>query len=215
VRLAGARVLLTGASRGIGKALAEALASDGCEVIGVARSGGSSVRACDVSDPTEVNSLRSETGPVDLLINNAAVIHEPAPIVELDPAEWRRLFDTNVFGLIALLRAYVPAMNARGEGVVVNLSSGWGRIAEANQAPYCATKFSVEAISQALAAEVATGVTVIAVNPGVVATKMLATCFQADVSGYTPPETCAAAFVRMLRKLGPAWNGRSLDVDSF
>jgi NAD(P)-dependent dehydrogenase (short-subunit alcohol dehydrogenase family) len=73
----------------------------------------------------------------------------------------------------------------------------------------------VEAISASLAAEVAPGVCVLAVNPGVVATEMLATCFESDVSGYTPPAECAAAFVRMLKRADPGWNGRSLDVDSF
>ena len=66
-----------------------------------------------------------------------------------------------------------------------------------------------------LAAEVAPGVTVLAVNPGVVATEMLATCFQADVSGYTPPETCAAQLVRLLQTVEPGWNGRSVDATDF
>jgi NAD(P)-dependent dehydrogenase (short-subunit alcohol dehydrogenase family) len=215
LELRGKRVLVTGASRGIGAALADALRAEGCDLELVARTAGGGVEACDVSDPAQVAALARRTGPVDVVINNAAVIHEPAPVVEVPDAEWRRLFDTNVLGLVAVLRAYVPAMNARGAGLVVNVSSTWGRVAAARQAPYCATTFAVEAISAALAAEVAPGVCVLAVNPGVVATDMLATCFQADVSGYTPPAECAAAFVRMLRQADPGWNGRSLDVDSF
>ena len=64
----------------------------------------------------------------------------------------------------------------------------------------------------ALAQETAPGVVVVAVNPGVVATDMLATCFEGATGGATPPEECAAAFVRMLEQLGPSWNGRSVDL---
>jgi NAD(P)-dependent dehydrogenase (short-subunit alcohol dehydrogenase family) len=127
-------------------------------------------------------------------------------------AEWRRLFDTNVLGMVAVLRAYVPDMNARGSGVICNLSSTWGRSVDARQAPYCATKWAVEGLSRALAEEVAPGVLVLAVNPGVVATEMLATCFEGNTAGATPPADCAAAFVRMLRKVTPAWNGKSVDL---
>jgi len=206
------KALVTGASRGIGRALAAALTAEGYDVIGVARSGGSGGLRCDVSDPAQVDALRKRTGPVDLLVNNAAVIHEPAPLVDVPLAEWRRLFDTNVLGMVAVLKAYVPDMNAKGAGVVCNLSSTWGKTVSARQAPYCATKWAVEGLSKALAEEVTPGVVVLAVNPGVVATDMLATCFEGRIQGATPPSDCAAAFVRMLRRVTPAWNGRSVDL---
>ena len=209
MKLDGQKALVTGASRGIGAALADALRAAGCDVISVSRTAG---EICDVSDEAQVAALHERTGPVELLVNNAGVIHAPADLVDIPLDEWRRLFDTNVFGMVAVLRAYLPAMNARGSGTVLNVSSTWGRHAAARQSPYCATKFAVEALSQTLAQEVAPGVTIVAVNPGVVATDMLATCFQADVSGYTPPEECAAGFIRMLRLLDPSWNGRSVDV---
>ncbi|MHC4955840.1 MAG: SDR family NAD(P)-dependent oxidoreductase [Planctomycetota bacterium] len=204
--------MLTGASRGIGAALANALREQGCELFLVARSGGPGIERCDVSKPDQVAALYDKVGPVDLLINNAALIHEPAPLVEIPLEEWRRLIDTNVLGLVDLCKTFVPAMNERGKGVVVNVSSTWGRSAAAEQSPYCATKFAVEAISSSLAQEVAPGVVVIALNPGVVATEMLGTAFAGDVSMYTPPEQCAADFVALLRRLGPADNGRSLSL---
>ena len=213
MRLSGRRVLITGASRGIGAALAEALREEGCELELVARTG--DVTHCDVSDPAQVDALFERTGPVDVLINNAAVIHEPAPLVDIPLAEWRRLFDINVIGMVAMLQRYVPPMNERGAGVVVNVSSTWGRFAAPRQSPYCATKFAVEALTDALAGEVAPGVTVVAANPGVVSTEMLATCFEGDVGGSTSPETCASQFVRMLKALESGWNGRSLDVAEF
>jgi NAD(P)-dependent dehydrogenase (short-subunit alcohol dehydrogenase family) len=212
VELRGCRALVTGASKGIGRALAAALRAEGCDVLGAARTAGPGVLACDVSDPAQVRALRQRTGPVDLLVNNAAVIHEPRPLVDVPLAEWRRLFDTNVLGMVAVLQAYVPDLNARGRGVVCNLSSTWGKSTAPRQAPYCATKFAVEGLSSALAAEVAPGVAVLAVNPGVVATDMLRTCFEGEIAGATAPEACAAAFVRMLRRVTPAWNGRSVDL---
>lgn len=212
MKLSGRRVLVTGASRGIGKALAEALRAEGCTVFGAARTPGPGLLPCDVSDESQVTRLRAETGPVDVLINNAGVIHVPAPVVDIPLAEWERLFRTNLFGMVAMIRAYLPAMNASGSGAVVNLSSGWGRFAEGRQAPYCATKFGVEALTQALAEEVTPGVIVLAVNPGVIATGMLATCFEEDVSAYPAPERCAAGFVRLLRSADGSWNGRSVDV---
>jgi len=206
------RALVTGASKGIGKALAAALRADGWEVFGAARTEGPGVLRCDVTDEAEVAGLFARTGPVDLLVNNAAVIHEPAPLVDVPLSEWRRLLDTNVLGMVSVLKAYVPAMNARGAGTVCNLSSTWGRTVAARQAPYCATKWAVEGLSRAVAEEVAEGVVVLAVNPGVVATDMLATCFKGAIAGATPPEACAAGFLAMLRRVTPAWNGRSVDL---
>ena len=203
---------MTGASKGIGRALVAALEGAGCDVTAVSRT---SEPPCDVTDPAHVDALYRRTGPVDLLVNNAALIHEPAPLWEVPLEEWRRLLETNVVGMVSVLRRYLPSMNERGRGVVVNLSSTWGRSTAPRQAPYCATKFAVEGLSGALASEVAPGVVVVAVNPGVVATDMLATAFGGNASAGTPPEECARSFLRMLRGLDGTWNGRSVDVDSF
>jgi NAD(P)-dependent dehydrogenase (short-subunit alcohol dehydrogenase family) len=215
MELDGLKALVTGTSRGIGAALLDALRAEGCEVTGVSRTAGRGRVACDVADPAQVAALLDRTGPVDLLVNNAGLIHRPANLVDLPLAEWHRLFATNVFGTVALLQAYLPPMNERGAGTVLNVSSTWGRHGAGRQSPYCATKFAVEGLSQAVAQEVAPGVAVVAVNPGVVATDMLATCFETDVTGYTPPAACAASFVRMLHRLDAAWNGRSVDVAEF
>jgi len=209
MNLDGASVLVTGASRGIGKAWARALGERGARVFGASRGG---PIACDVTDPDQVRALRSETGPVDLLVNNAAIIHEPAPLWEVPPDVWEAVLRTNVLGTVALMRAYLPAMNERGRGICINLSSAWGRVAEAEQAPYCASKFAVEALTQSAAAEVADGVAVVALNPGVVATEMLATAFGGDVSAYPTPAETAPSFVSLVEAMDASWNGRSLTL---
>jgi len=212
------RVLVTGASRGIGLALADALRARGDEVIGTARTATAGCLACDVRDDAQVRALAARVGPVDVLVNNAAVIHDPAPLVDVPLAEWLRVLETNLVGMVAMLRAFVPEMNRRGSGIVVNVSSTWGRSAAALQAPYCASKFAVEGLTRSLAAEVAAGVCVVAVNPGVVDTGMLATAFSGRTEGATPPDACARRFVRLLEAVGergPRFHGRSLDVDSF
>jgi NAD(P)-dependent dehydrogenase (short-subunit alcohol dehydrogenase family) len=209
MELRGRRALVTGASRGIGRALSDALEAEGCEVVRVSRSG---PERCDVSDERQVLRLASSTRPVDLLVNNAGVIHEPAPVREIPLSEWERLFRTNLFGMVAMIRAFLPGMERRGSGAIVNLSSGWGRFAEANQAPYCATKFAVEALGRALAAEVGPGILVLTVNPGVVATDMLGVCFEGDTGGAILPEECAHRLLRVLRAADATWNGRSVDA---
>ncbi|MHC4938755.1 MAG: SDR family NAD(P)-dependent oxidoreductase [Planctomycetota bacterium] len=207
MRLEGASVVVTGASRGIGKALVTELEARGARVTGVSRTQG-----CDVSDPSQVAELCARTGPVDLLVNNAAIIHEPAPLWEVPFDEWESVLRINVLGTVAMLQAYLPAMNERGSGTVVNLSSGWGRFAAPEQAPYCASKFAVEGLSAAVAEEVADGVCVIALNPGVIATEMLETAFGGDVSGYPTPEETAKSFAELLASLDPSWNGRSVSL---
>ncbi|MEM8884016.1 MAG: SDR family oxidoreductase [Planctomycetota bacterium] len=209
MNLVGARVLVTGASRGIGRALMPELVARGAEPIGVARGG---AEICDVSDREAVRALYERTGPVDLVINNAAIIHEPAPLWEVPPEEWEQVLRINVLGTVHVLQQYLPAMNERGRGTVVNLSSGWGRFAEAGQSPYCASKFAVEALTQSVAAEVAHGVCVVALNPGVIATDMLSKAFGGDVSSYPTPEETADRFGEFLERLTESDNGRSLDL---
>ena len=207
MKLAGASVVVTGASRGIGAALVPELEARGARVTGVSRSGG-----CDVSDPAQVAALFERTGPVDLLVNNAAIIHEPAPLWAVPFEEWESVLRVNVLGTVAMLQAYLPAMNERGAGFVVNLSSTWGRTAAPQQSPYCASKFAVEALTASLAGEVAAGVCVIALNPGVIATDMLEKAFGGDVSGYPSASEAARDFAALLESLDPAWNGRSVSL---
>lgn len=172
--------LVTGASRGIGRAVAVELAGRGFDVVATMRDPAAGadlagrvaeVRALDVTDPTTMvvpDGLR-------VLVNNAGVDVENLP-VEHTPAEaWRSLFETNVFGLIELTRRAIPAMRAAGGGVFVNVTSVSVLVPVPFFAAYRASKAAVSALSESLRPEVAPfGIRVLEVMPGPVATDMLA-----------------------------------------
>jgi NAD(P)-dependent dehydrogenase (short-subunit alcohol dehydrogenase family) len=229
--LRGRAVLVTGASRGIGRALARTLAEDGARLALAARSAGNLEEAAgecralgaeaiavsgDVGDDADALRIARAAldafGAVDVLVNNAAVLPPPAPVVATPAAVWTEVLRVNVVGVANMVRHVLPSMAARGSGAVVNLTSGWGRVGEADVAPYCASKFAVEGLTQSLAAEVPKGIVVVAVNPGVVDTAMLRTAWAGEASRYPSPEALAPRWRRLFQRLDPSANGRSLDL---
>ena len=172
--------------------------------------------AIDVSDDAAVKAhveqLLAEWGTPDLLINNAARINRNAPIWEIPDAEIDQLLRINLKGVVSTMRYILPAMNARGSGVVVNLSSGWGRSTSPNVAPYCMSKWGIEGLSQAAAQEVADGVAVVALNPGVIDTPMLRSCFGEGAAAHQDPESWAERAVPMILGFGSGDNGSSLSL---
>ncbi len=195
-------VLVTGCSSGIGLATAQAFARGGRPVLaGVRRPDSVPVvaEACDglpvspiVLDVTSGPSVEEATaravadhGTVDVLVNNAGV-GVIRSIEETGEDVYRQLFETNVFGPLAMMRAVVPPMREAGGGVIVNVSSVLGRVAIPFQGIYCATKFALEAVSDALHLEVAGhGIRVAVVEPGRVLTS-----FQANLVDERPgPES--------------------------
>ena len=116
----------------------------------------------------------------------------------------------NLEGVVNVIRHFVPAMVERGSGVIVNFSSGWGRSTDAEVAPYCATKWAIEGLTQALAQELPSGLAAIALNPGIINTEMLQSCFGTSASAYPTPEQWAKKAVPFLLGLGPKHNGRPL-----
>ena len=151
-------------------------------------------------------------GPPDLLVNNAGVINANAPLWQVSEEDFSRVIDVNVKGVVNVIRRFVPAMIARGEGVVVNFSSGWGRSASSEVAPYCASKWAVEGLTQALAQELPEGLAAVALNPGIIDTDMLRSCFGDGAGSYPGADVWAARAVPFLLELGPADNGHSLTV---
>jgi short-subunit dehydrogenase len=155
------RVLITGCSSGIGRALAVELTTRGYEVIATARKldalDGLQVAqrfALDVTSDTSVADAVTAAGRVDVLVNNAGVgLWGPVEAVEIDTAE--RLFETNVFGPMRLQKAVLPQMRERRSGVIVQVSSVAGRTAGPLIGHYSASKHALEAYSAALRIEVA------------------------------------------------------------
>jgi NAD(P)-dependent dehydrogenase (short-subunit alcohol dehydrogenase family) len=170
----------------------------------------------NVASDDEVKSwarrLLKEFGPPALLLNNAALINRNAPLWQVSAKEFSDLIDINIKGVTNVIRHFVPAMVERQSGVIVNFSSGWGRSAAAEVAPYCATKWAIEGLTQALAQELPPGMAAIPLNPGIINTEMLQSCFGASASAYPTARQWAKVAAPFILNLGPAENGRSLSV---
>jgi NAD(P)-dependent dehydrogenase (short-subunit alcohol dehydrogenase family) len=119
----------------------------------------------------------------------------------------------NINGVANVIRHFVPAMIQRGSGVIANFSSGWGHSTSPEVAPYCATKFAIEGLTQALAQELPTGMAAVPVNPGIIDTEMLRSCFGESAGAYPTPKEWAAEAVPFFLALGPRHNGQSLTVE--
>lgn len=219
-------IVVTGVSRGLGRAMTDGFIDRGHTVIGTARSASAiselidrypsphHFAVVDHSDVTQVaewvSRVVEEMGPPDLLINNAATINANAPLWKVPDDEFSDLIDTNVKGVFYTCKAFLPAMIARGTGVVVNFSSTWGRSVAADVAPYCASKFAIEGLTQALAEELPAGLAAAPLNPGVINTDMLQSCFGDSASLYGSAAQWAETAVPFLLKLDASCNGRQL-----
>ena len=197
--------LITGTSTGIGLATAVTLARGGHTVFATMRNpagGGGEIRTIaelenlpitvlpmDVDDDASVrdgvDQALAQSGRIDVLVNNAGIaVH--GSVEELPLSEFRRTMETNFFGALRCIQAVVPGMRERRQGCIVNVTSVAGRISSAPQAPYAASKWALEAVSEALAQEVKPfGVRVAIVEPGIIAT---------PIFGKVAPETGSSAY---------------------
>lgn len=221
-------VLITGVSRGLGRALAHAFARLGHVVVGCARSTEDIARlraelgkphrfaVVDVTRDTQVKAWAEKTlaaaGPPGLLLNNAALVNAPDLLWQIDAKAFDAVIDVNIKGVANVIRHFVPAMAARRSGVIVNFSSGWGRATDPGVAPYCATKWAIEGLTRALAQELPKGMAAVPLNPGIIDTDMLRRCFGGDAARYPTPEQWAATAAPFLLGLGPKDNGKPLTV---
>jgi NAD(P)-dependent dehydrogenase (short-subunit alcohol dehydrogenase family) len=149
-------------------------------------------------------------GAPQLVLNNAAVINKNARLWEVSADAFSQVIDVNIKGTVNVIRHFLPEMIKRKEGVIVNFSSGWGRSTDADVAPYCASKWAIEGLSQALAQELPDGMATAALNPGIINTQMLQSCLGGSASSYISPEQWAKTAVPYLLGLGPKENGRQL-----
>jgi NAD(P)-dependent dehydrogenase (short-subunit alcohol dehydrogenase family) len=221
-------IVITGATRGLGRALVSQLAMAGHTVVGCGRSPGHVAElksalpgphlfsAVDVTDFAAVQAWAADAianvGPPDLLINNAAIMNTPAPLWENDADEFSTVIDVNVKGVFHVIKSFVPAMIERGSGVIVNLSSGWGRSTSPEVAAYCATKYAIEGLTLALAQELPRGMAAVPLNPGVIDTDMLRVAWADGASAYPKADAWAKIAAPFLLNLSEKDNGRSLTV---
>lgn len=264
-------ILITGVTRGLGRALAEGFIARGHTVVGCGRTAKAieTLRteypsphrfdALDVTDDEAVRawaeSVLASHGPPNLLINNAALINRNAPLWEVPAAEFDACVDVNIKGVANVIRHFVPAMiehsraatSARSiaaqaalsskesggnepsseadeladvpagvarrlSGMIVNFSSGRGRSAAPEIAPYCATKWAIEGLSQAIAQELPSGMAAVALNPGVIDTDMLRRSWADAAAGHPRPAEWAKSAVPFLLSIGPEQNGKPLTV---
>ncbi|MBI3409223.1 MAG: SDR family oxidoreductase [Planctomycetes bacterium] len=196
-------IVLTGVTRGLGLAMVEKFIELGHTVLGCGRTRDAidnlrkrfrppnDFAAVDVAQESQVEPwaarLLSSNGAPDLLINNAAIINQNAPLWQVPADEFDRLIDVNVKGVANVIRHFLPAMVARKSGVVVNFTSGWGRTVAADVAPYCASKWAVEGLTLALAEELPRPMAAVPLDPGVIDTDMLRSCFGGTASRYPSP----------------------------
>lgn len=221
-------IVLTGATRGLGRAMTAEFIKRGHTVFGCGTSpehvealnkscglphAFSVVDvACGKSVKKWAEKLLYQSGPPRLLINNAGVINRNERLWEVREEDFARVMDVNVKGTANVIRAFLPAMIKRRQGMVVNFSSGWGRSAAPEVAPYCASKWAVEGLTQALAQELPSGMGVVALNPGMINTSMLKSCFGKEAEDHPAPDEWAAGAVSCILTLGPQHNGQALSV---
>ncbi len=221
-------VVITGATRGLGRAMARGIAARGHTVLGCGRSAeGIAGLAKELGPPHRFDvvdvasdagvsawarSILAGYGPPDLLLNNAALMNAPAKLWEIGPEEFDALTSVNINGVANVIRHLAPAMVARRSGVIVNFSSGWGRSTSPEVAPYCGTKWAIEGLTRALAQELPPGMAAVPLNPGVIDTDMLKTCFGGSSSNFPDAEAWAGSAVPFLLALGPKDNGKPLSA---
>jgi hypothetical protein len=189
--LRGRKALITGASRGIGRACAEILAEEGCDVVLVSRTAADleTVRAkitgqhnvavrCfpfDLSDSKSVDKLAAECPATDLLINNAGAIPR-GTIDEIDEARWREAWDLKVFGYINMTRRFYALMAARKQGVIINIIGAAGETVQSNYITGSAGNASLMAFTRAMGGTAPRdGLRVVGINPGPVETDRMTT----------------------------------------
>ena len=218
-------IWLTGCTSGLGRALISEFVSKGHTVIGGARrkellielsEQHSSCTFIPLDVSTEPSSIQfcknasSAEGAPDLLINNAAIINPNNNLWEISADDFNQLTAININGVANMIRHTTPLMIEANRGMIVNLSSGWGRSTSAQVAPYCASKWAIEGLTKALAQELPPNLSTVALNPGIINTEMLQRSFGESAHSFPSPEEWAKTAAPYILNLGPSHNGQSL-----
>ena len=181
MRFSGKKIFVTGASRGIGRAIAQGFRAEGAWVIGTrTRRHTETDDACQewfAADFSDIEQIRAcaecvRRAEPDVLVNNVG-INKIAPFVEIDPHDFLSIQQVNVFAPFLLCQAAIPAMKRKGWGRIVNVSSIWGKISKEYRASYSTSKFAIDGMTLALAAEhSADGIIANSIAPGIIDTEL-------------------------------------------
>jgi 3-oxoacyl-[acyl-carrier protein] reductase len=233
MRLDGKVAIVTGGSRGIGRATSIALAREGAKVVVVGRNestcrevvaqitacGGDAIAVrADVSSETDVAGMVGAAlerfKRIDILVNNAAVNLPYRAVVDLTLEEWNHIVATNLTGTFLCCRAVAPVMMSRHGGKIINMSSRGGRQGEAGRSPYRATKAALINFTECLAAELKEhGIDVNAICPGAVDTDMMSEITGGNVPSFAmPPEDIASVVVFLASDDSRAITGTAIDA---
>lgn len=226
--MSGQIIVITGCTKGLGRALVEGFISEGHTVIGCGRSAElieelssqfeapHSFETVDITDCSSVKnwaeSVLDQFGAPDYLINNAAAMNPSKPLWEITSEEFNIVTDVNLNGIGNTVRHFVPAMIENEKGIIINFSSGWGRHVSPNVAPYCGSKWGVEGLTQSLAQELPPGLAAIPLNPGIINTDMLQICFGKSADQFPGPEEWKDVAVPFILNIKASDNGEQLTV---
>lgn len=234
--LTGRVVLVTGAGRGLGRALVHRLGSCGALVAGCSRNPAdlaslatelaSAARPpllvpVDVTDALAVDRLVDQIvvrwGRLDGLVNNAAVLGVRAPLRDVEPEAWRQVIDVNLTGAFHACRAAVRAMRRSGGGSIVNVSSGVGDQPRSDWGPYAVSKWALEGLSWNLALEEqAAGIRVNVVDPGRMRTTMRRAAYPTeDPATLPPPESVTDVFLWLMDPASAGATGQRLNAQGW
>ncbi|HFK1759081.1 SDR family oxidoreductase [Bacillus cereus ATCC 10876] len=220
-------VIITGVTQGLGRAMVDRFHELGWNIYGCGRSKDKieelkkqyskihDFQVIDVSDSQQVNNwanyiLNRHTAP-NLIINNASIVNQNAQLWKITAQEFESVMNVNVNGVVNVIRAFVPAMVSRKEGIIINMSSSWGREGEAELAPYCASKFAIEGITKSMALELPHGMAVVALDPGgSISTPMLKSCAPQYINESPAPETWSHKAIEYILNITIDKNGDSL-----
>ncbi|MFJ7446753.1 SDR family oxidoreductase [Bacillus thuringiensis] len=223
----GKSVIITGVTQGLGRAMVDRFHELGWNIYGCGRSKDKieelkkqyskihDFQVIDISDSQQVNNwanyiLNRHKAP-NLIINNASIVNQNAQLWKITAQEFENVMNVNVNGVVNVIRAFVPAMVVRKEGIIINMSSSWGREGEAELAPYCASKFAIEGITKSMALELPYSMAVVALDPGgSISTPMLKSCAPQYINESPTPETWSHKAIQYILNITIDKNGDSL-----
>ncbi|WP_417693997.1 SDR family oxidoreductase [Roseibium sp.] len=233
-------VFITGASRGIGEAAARIFAGYGANVVLAARSEGDissiaeEIRAnggkalavtCDVANFAAVEAAFAKTreafGGLDIVVNNAGIIEPIARLEDANPADWAKVMDINVMGVVHVIKCSIPLMRETGAGTIINISSGAATGALEGWSHYCASKAAVLSLTKCAHVELADqGIRVMGLSPGTVATEMQVSIkasginpvSQLDPSVHIPASWVGEALAWLAGPAGDAYVGNDCSL---